>query len=234
MGVLSSVLGLPAKARLIRSLVVARGMAYSGSTDSGLQHRLILQVEALSMVELMGMPEATVLTIVETLADLTQRGVPVANAIFQIERHRSTTVRGPGVPEPHHPVSFIAYRVLLEHGANVPGLTDAWFRRTVLTASQHFAFPIREADLYAPDEIEDAYVGPAPVAPPPAPMVLPAPAAVPPQTPEPAPIETAVLSCPFCEHVNLTRASVGEYAYARCGKCNQHFDAYAYRVSFQL
>ena len=234
MGIFSSVLALPAKLRLIRSLLTTRAVTLDGASEADVQHLFIRQIEGMTTLQLLSTPEATVLTIMESLADLTNQGVPVGNALFQIERARASIAPGRGVPEPHDPVTYIAYRVVLEHGGDWPGIGDAWYRRTMLAASQHFAYPIRETDLYVPPPARQPdpfprrrqieYVAEAPPPPPlPLPPAQPAPLRI---WPAPAPGTAStrrLVGCPECSRVIMVELMFGAPTSVHCWHCHHDF-----------
>lgn len=98
------------KLQLIRALLKKRA-------EKSFVARLLGNVESLfeySDVELMGSPEATVVTIVETYLELHHQGVPDDEIFEAIERHRQTTGRGQ-LPKPLNLDSYIKYRLRIEH-----------------------------------------------------------------------------------------------------------------------
>jgi len=79
--------------------------------------------DALSRMQLAGLPEATIATIVETWSTLRKHGVSETEILHRIESHRSMIGRGV-VPSPLTLTSYVQYRLEVEHshGARIDPL----------------------------------------------------------------------------------------------------------------
>jgi len=69
---------------------------------------------SLPTIQLMGLPEATAITIAESYFGLTQRGVSELEALIAIEAHRSSLGDKGELPRPLSLLSYISYRLKLE------------------------------------------------------------------------------------------------------------------------
>lgn len=121
------------KEDLIRSLVkrrvredpLAEGMGYSES-----------MVDSLGTMELMGFPEAAIVTIVETYA-LSQQSGASDEAIFDhIENHRSQIGSGT-MPTPLNLESYIKYRIQIEHSHGAP-ISEQFISDAIATCRDHY------------------------------------------------------------------------------------------------
>lgn len=77
-------------------------------------------VDSLSGLQLAGLPEATIATIVETWAILHKRGVSDAEIFHRIEDHRSIAFPRGVMPSPLTLTAYVQYRVELEHSHGAP------------------------------------------------------------------------------------------------------------------
>lgn len=128
MGFLSAIIGAPARAKFIRSLLVRRVVGVDGVVQAGLHHSLLKRVDAMSFAEVMATPEATLVTIIESLVELSRQGVPMVTAIGRINAYRNGTVMAQAPPGALDDLrSFLVFRVLAEHGTRAPGITPQWF-----------------------------------------------------------------------------------------------------------
>jgi len=117
MGFLKKLLGKKPndKIALIRDLVKERV-----ESDPFVKH--LVEIESLSEFELMGLPEATVVTIVESYMIFTQKqGILSEEALGLIENHRSA-IRSGEIPSPLTLTSYVKYRLALDHsrGLSIP------------------------------------------------------------------------------------------------------------------
>ena len=110
----------PSKMDLVRRMLKARLRADPIAALLGAGPEV---VDATNDVELMGTPEATIATIVETHATMKRQGVPEAQILELIENHRSM-IGSDRMPSPLTLRSYIRYRVSLEHSASAP-VSDA-------------------------------------------------------------------------------------------------------------
>src|SRR5690606_12556195 len=94
------------------------------------------QLDSFGVVKLAGLPESTVVTIVETYAILSKQGVAAEDIFQRIEAHRSPTMGSGDMPEPLTLDSYTRYRVNLEH-QDLP-IPDRFIARATDEAKQHF------------------------------------------------------------------------------------------------
>lgn len=92
----------------IRTDPVANSMGYSPD-----------MIDSLGTMELLSIPEATIVTIVETYALSLQNGVTELEILQHIENHRSLVSSGT-LPQPLHLDSYIRYRLKVEHSHGAP------------------------------------------------------------------------------------------------------------------
>lgn len=76
-------------------------------------------IEGLPPMVLMGLPEATIVTIVETYLTGRAQGLPEHQVFELMEAHRSMVAHG-DPPQPCDLMSYIKYRVEIEHGHGAP------------------------------------------------------------------------------------------------------------------
>jgi hypothetical protein len=77
-------------------------------------------IDSLSETMLMGLPEATIVTIVETWAILRKQGLRDKEILQRIEAHRASFGGYGDLPDPLTLQSYIKYRLDLEHGHGAP------------------------------------------------------------------------------------------------------------------
>ncbi len=101
--------GLPQaeKEWLVRKLVSLRA-------NKGWFGRKLINADTLDLVTMMGTPEATVVTILETFFALTWKGVSYEDALSHIEEFRSAAIPG-NWGGGNNTVDYVKYRVRLEH-----------------------------------------------------------------------------------------------------------------------
>lgn len=76
-------------------------------------------IDSLGMIQLAGLPESTIVTIVETYAMLKKHSVPDQEIFERIEAHRSSIGSGE-MPRPLNLESYIHYRLDIEHSHGAP------------------------------------------------------------------------------------------------------------------
>ncbi len=86
---------------------------------------------------LMSLPEATIVTIVETWAILKAQGVPEEDILKRIEAHRSSLGDYGDLPKPLTLENYIKYRLNLELGPNVP-LSEEFIDYAIEVAKQQY------------------------------------------------------------------------------------------------
>ena len=106
---------------LVRELVKERIRSDPRAARLGLDESW---VDSLTPIQLAGVPEFTVATIVESYASLKTQRVPDDDIFQQIEAHRSMIGVG-DMPEPLTLESYIRYRVSLDHHPRAPASEDA-------------------------------------------------------------------------------------------------------------
>ncbi|MGI9250061.1 MAG: hypothetical protein ACR2PR_02535 [Pseudohongiellaceae bacterium] len=94
-------------------------------------------VDSLSGIQIMGLPESTIVTIVQTWATLRKRGVSDEEIIMRIERHRSRFKDGGNLPSPLTLSSYIKHRVNLEHAIGAP-IEDSFIEEAVELSKQRY------------------------------------------------------------------------------------------------
>lgn len=97
---------------LIKDLVRLRLSSDPHSATAGFDPRM---VESLSDFELLGLPEATIVTIVETWAIGTLAGIPDAEIFARIEDYRSLLLPRRELPVPLSLTDYVKYRLALEY-----------------------------------------------------------------------------------------------------------------------
>ena len=104
--------------------------------DSFAMH--LVKVDNLSDFELMGLPEATIVTIVESYEILTKKQeMSEKEALGLIESHRARVASGE-LPCPLDLCRYVKYRLALEHSHGVP-LTESIIEETIDKAKKFFS-----------------------------------------------------------------------------------------------
>lgn len=97
------------------------------------------EFDQMTETAVMGIPEATIVTIVETYAELRRRPGWTDEAIFTaIERHRNTFIPGGQLPTPLTLTRYVSYRLELEHGHGDLRLTDEFIADAVRRSLVYF------------------------------------------------------------------------------------------------
>lgn len=108
--------GGPTKEDLIRDLAKERLRSDLAAQAWGISADMI---DSLGTMELMGIPEATIVTIVETYALSLRSGAPESAILEHIENHRSQIGSGT-LPQPLNLDSYVRYRLDIEHSHGAP------------------------------------------------------------------------------------------------------------------
>lgn len=118
------------KIGLIRELVKERV-----ENDTFVKH--LVELENLSNFELMSLPEATIVTIIESYMILTKKqGISSEEALDLIENHRAMSISGE-LPSPLTLRNYIKYRLDLEHSHGAP-LAEDFVDKTIEKARIFF------------------------------------------------------------------------------------------------
>lgn len=118
------------KLELIKKLAKARvqKIPWLGSFGS---------IDNLTELELLGLPEATVVCIIETFTLLKTHGKRDEEALHAIEEHRASFGDSGPLPRPLTLESYVKYRVQLEHSHGL-GLTDDCLSTAIKTSLTNF------------------------------------------------------------------------------------------------
>lgn len=125
--------GRPSKNDLIRTLAKQRVRQDPTASAMGFNERM---VDSLGMLQLAGLPESTIATIVETYATLKKHATSDHEIFARIEAHRSRIGSGE-IPNPLNLESYTQYRIQLEHGHGIPISEDS-VAEAVRASRQHF------------------------------------------------------------------------------------------------
>jgi len=119
MGILSKLFGGSStnKNKLIKNLVKERIGSDPMAASIGFNKSM---VDSLTDFQLAGLPEATIVTIIETWDILSKKGVPEEEILERIEAHRSNFGDSGNMPSPLTLSNYIKYRLELEHGHSAP------------------------------------------------------------------------------------------------------------------
>lgn len=121
------------KADLIRQLAKARVKGDSAAKLFGVTPE---SIDQLPLVELMGLPEATVVTIAETYSQMKSQGLPDTEILNLIEAHRSMIGSG-SVPNPLTLPSYVEYRIKLEY-RDVAPISERHIEQSLTEALRFF------------------------------------------------------------------------------------------------
>lgn len=136
MGILSRLfdLGGTAKDKLIKNLAKERIGSDPMAASMGFDKNM---VDSLTDIQLASLPEATIVTIVETWAILNKKGIPDSEILEHIEAHRSSLGDSGIMPSPLTLSNYIKYRVELEHKHGAP-ISDEFIDYSISAAKQAF------------------------------------------------------------------------------------------------
>ena len=135
MGLLSKLFGGagPNKEELIKSLVKERIKLDPMAESMGFNEDM---VDSLGTMQLMGLPEAAIVTIVETYALSLKSGAPDEAILNHIENHRSQLGAGT-MPSPLNLDSYIKYRIKIEHEYGAP-ISEELISRAIKKTRQRY------------------------------------------------------------------------------------------------
>ncbi|MEX2164012.1 MAG: hypothetical protein WD823_07190 [Sulfuricaulis sp.] len=125
--------GRPSKNDLVRSLAKQRVREDPMAAAMGFNENMI---DGLGMMQLAGLPESGIATIVETFATLKKHGVPESEIFARIEAHRSSIGSG-RIPNPLSLESYIRYRIDIEHNHGAP-ISEEFLAEAIRVCRQHF------------------------------------------------------------------------------------------------
>lgn len=117
-------------------------------------------VDRLSDLEMSGLPESTIATIVSSIADMRQSGIDTKDAILRIEQHRSQIGAG-ALPDPINIENYIRYRITIEY----PGISveESHIVFCIDSAMHYFKLveqdDISNATQYADNQFFTKYTG---------------------------------------------------------------------------
>lgn len=130
MGFFSSLFGGggPSKNDVIRSLAKTR-LRLLGIDDG--------PIDSLGMLQLAGLPESTIATIVESYGALKKRGESDEEIFLRIESHRAQIGSG-DIPEPLTLESYVQYRIDVEHSHGAVPIDEGFITAAVRICREHF------------------------------------------------------------------------------------------------
>ena len=123
----------PSKNDLIKNLAKERIKNDPLAENMGFTESMI---NSLGTMELMGIPEAAIVTIVETYALSLKSGAPEDAIINHIENHRSQLGSGP-MPVPLNLETYIKYRIEIEHGQGAP-ISEQFISKAISIAREQY------------------------------------------------------------------------------------------------
>jgi hypothetical protein len=127
-------LGGTTKDKLIKNLVKERIGSNPMANSMGFDKNM---VDSLTDIQLASLPEATIVTIVETWASLRKQGIPEENILGAIEAHRSSLGDAGDMPSPLTLPNYIKYRIGLEHQHGAP-IKEEFINYAISTAKKAF------------------------------------------------------------------------------------------------
>jgi len=125
--------GKPSKNDLIKNLAKERVRTDPLAESMGFSESM---VDTLGTMELMGLPEAAIVTIVETYALSLKSGAPEEAILNHIENHRSQLGSG-FMPVPLNLDTYIKYRIGIEHGHGAPVSEEFISKAISITREQY-------------------------------------------------------------------------------------------------
>jgi hypothetical protein len=125
--------GGPSKNDLVRNLAKQRVREDPLAAAMGFNETMI---DSLGMMQLAGLPESGIATIVESFVALKKYGVPEPEIFARIEAHRSSIGSGQ-IPNPLSLESYIRYRVEIEHSHGAP-ISEEFLAEAIRACRQHF------------------------------------------------------------------------------------------------
>jgi ribosomal protein L16/L10AE len=125
--------GSTSKEDLIRAMAKKRVRSDAAATRLGYDESM---VDSLGTMQLMGIPEAAIATIVETYALSLKSGASENAILKHIEKHRSQFGSG-HLPSPLNLESYIRYRIGIEHQHGSP-IDSAFISEAIDTCRRHY------------------------------------------------------------------------------------------------
>ena len=123
----------PSKNDLIRGLAKQRVREDPSASAMGFNENM---VDSLGIMQLAGLPESTIVTIVETYAALKKHGVSDSEIFARIEAHRSS-IGGGEIQNTLSLESYIQYRIELEHSHGAQ-ISEEFVAEAISVCRQHF------------------------------------------------------------------------------------------------
>lgn len=144
MGIFSSLFGRKpdTKEALIRAIAALRIRTDPASKMLGYNERML---DDLSLEQIYMLPEASIVTMVETFVGFRRKGVPARQAIEAIEQFRSQTFRKLPLPLPNSFFDFVAARIHLEHRSGAQ-LDEEFIDNAVHTSAKVFGLEMEMPD----------------------------------------------------------------------------------------
>ena len=152
MGLFSALFGQSGRANLAKELAVARVAGLNlDEIDEHTQLALMRKIESMGQQEAMSLPEATIVTIVSTYAELIQQRRTHAEALRAIESHRKSLGSDERSLASMSLDDYVAYRLTLELADGPsPGMHDYWFNMCMSESCKQFKLPWRGGPTRAP------------------------------------------------------------------------------------
>lgn len=140
MGLLSTIFRQPAKLRLIRELAKGRLASVPEITRTGAQFEMFKMVDDLGVAPLMGLPEASLLTVVESYKELEPK-IGHAAAIIHINAHRGVRQLERGN---FSLLEYLVWRCEVEGMDQAPGTDQKWFKSVVVAACDLYGMSLSQ------------------------------------------------------------------------------------------
>lgn len=134
MSIFSKLFGGVDRGALTRELVRLRIRSDPTAAAMGFNESM---ADSISSLQLAGVPEASIVAIVQTYVSLNKRGVPDAEIFRSIETHRSRLFPKGMMPAPLTLGTYVKYRVELEH-PTATGLNDSFIEAAIERSRQAF------------------------------------------------------------------------------------------------
>lgn len=144
MGLFSSLFGRKpdTKEALVRAIAALRIRTDPASKVLGYHERML---DDLSLEQIYMLPEASIVTMVETFVGLRRKGVPARQAIEAIEQFRAQTFGSLPLPLPTSFFDFVAARIHLEHKQGAQ-LDEEFIDNAVHTSATVFGLEMEMPD----------------------------------------------------------------------------------------
>jgi hypothetical protein len=122
------------KNSLIRKLLRLRVRNDPMATVAGFSEEM---ADSLSEFQLSGLPEGTLVAIVETWSILRKRGLEDREILSRIENHRSSLLPSGQMPSPPNLLNYIKYRIEIEHSDGAP-ISDQFIDQAISMARKAY------------------------------------------------------------------------------------------------